>query len=42
MTDHLVTLKLNGERIVAVPSIIGVKPGDVVSFKSKDGKPHVD
>ena len=42
MTDHLVMLKLNGERIVAVPSIIGVKTGDVVSFKSKDGKPHVE
>jgi len=42
MTEHLVTLKLNGERVVAVPSIIGVKTGDVVSFKSKDGKPHVE
>jgi hypothetical protein len=44
MSDHLVTLmlKLNGERrVVAVPSVIGVKSGDVVKFKSNEGDPHV-
>src|SRR5262245_2453130 len=41
MSSNIVTLKLNGERAVGDPSIIGVQTGDVENVKSKDGEPHV-
>jgi hypothetical protein len=34
-----VTLTLEGEYVVADPSVIGVETGDIVEFKSKEGEP---
>ncbi len=36
-----VLLQLKGDRVVAIPDIIGVQTGDVVEFKSKDGEPDI-
>jgi len=34
-----VTLTLEGEYVVAKPSVIGVEKGDIIEFKSTDGEP---
>jgi len=34
-------LELKGTSVVANPAVIGVQSGDIVEFKSKDGKPRI-